>query len=263
MADFSTTTKHAASDFNGGVQYGKNDQFSLDALNASIENGLYAANQVDNKTSITNSNGDIITSIKLSTLVRSGMGCQAPIGIDDSNNIYLNYTGALSLDYDSGALYVEAGALQGYGLYKGCNNNTLNVDLGYIGSNMVGEGLYFDSSSHKLSVDASNLSSSISSNLPNYSYKVSGNITAKSGYLTNIKAMHNGYITYNGSNWIELSMYVISSNSCKIWGFVQSSNAGTTGTYEYNSVTITGADSAYVSGEAIVTLDEIQTARTE
>ena len=65
MANFSTTTKHPASDFNGGVQYGVNDQFSLDALNASIENGLYAANQADNKTTITNSNGDIITSIKL------------------------------------------------------------------------------------------------------------------------------------------------------------------------------------------------------
>ena len=261
MADFSTTTKHAASDFNGGVQYGKNDQFSLDALNASIENGLYAANQVDNKTSIT-SNGEVIKSTELSALVRSGMGCQAPIGIDDSNNIYLNYTGALALNYDLGALYVDADALRGDGLTYGCNN-TLSVDLVYIGSNMVGEGLYFDSSSNKLSVDSSSLSSSISSNLPNYSYKVSGNITAKSGYLTNIKAMHNGYITYNGSNWIELSMYVISSNSCKIWGFVQSSNAGTTGTYEYNSVTITGADSAYVSGEAIVTLDEIQPARTE
>ena len=262
MADFSTTTKHAASDFNGGVQYGKNDQFSLDALNASIENGLYAANQVDNKTTIT-SNGEIIKSKELSALVRGGMGCQSPIGIDDSNNIYLNHTGALLLDYDSGALYVEAGALQGYGLYKGCNNNTLNVDLDYVGCNLAGEGLSYESSSKKLSVDSSSLSSSISSNLPNYSYKVSGNITAKSGYLTNIKAMHNGYITYNGSNWIELSMYVISSNSCKIWGFVQSSNVGTTGTYEYNSVTITGADSAYVSGEAIVTLDEIQTARTE
>lgn len=262
MANFSTTTKHAASDFNGGIQYTKDDQFSLEALNASIENGLYAANQVDNKTTIT-SNGEIIKSRELSTLVRGGIGCQAPIGIDDSNNIYLNYTGALALDYSSGALYVVADAFRGDGLTYSCNNNTLNVDLGYIGSNMVGEGLYFDSSSLKLSVDTSNLSSSISSNLPNYSYKVSGNITAKSGYLTNIKAMHNGYITYNGSNWIELSMYVISSNSCKIWGFVQSSNVGTTGTYEYNSVTITGADSAYVSGEAIVTLDEIQTARTE
>ena len=39
MANFSTTTKHAASDFNEGIQYTENDQFSLDALNASIENG--------------------------------------------------------------------------------------------------------------------------------------------------------------------------------------------------------------------------------
>lgn len=262
MADFSTTTKHPASDFNGGIKYTKDDQFSLEALNACIENGLYAANQADNKTSIT-SNGKVIESTELSALVRGGIGCQAPIGIDDSNNIYLNfnYSGGLTVD-DSGALYVEALALQGDGLYTD-DNNVLNVDLNYIGCNMAGDGLNFNGISHKLSVDTSNLSSSISSNLPNYSYVASGSVTAEMGYLTNIKALHSGYITYNGSNWIELSMYVISSNSCKIWGFVQSSNVGTTGTYEYNSVTITGADSAYVSGEAIVTLDEIQTARTE
>lgn len=260
MADFSTITKHAASDFNEGIQYTENDQFSLDALNASIENGLYAANQVDNKTTIT-SNGSTIKSIEMATLVRGGIGCQAPIGIDDSNNIYLNYTGALALNYDLGALYVNPDALKGDGLYNGCNN-TLGVDLNYIGSNMVGEGLYFDSSSHKLSVDASNLSSSISSNLPNYSYVASGSVKAKTGYLTNIKALHSGYITYNGSNWIELSMYVMSSNTCKIWGFVQSSNTSTTATYEYDSVT-TGLDTVSLQGQAVVTLNEIQPARTE
>lgn len=260
MADFSTTTKHAASDFNGGIKYTQNDQFSLDALNASIENGLYAANQVDSKTAIT-SNGSTIKSIELTTLVRGGMGCQAPIGIDDSNNIYLNYTGALALNYDLGALYVAADALKGDGLTYGCND-TLNVDLGYIGSNMVGEGLYFDSSSHKLSVDTSNLSSSISSNLPNYSYVASGSVKAKTGYLTNIKALHNKLISYQGLDWIELSMYVISSNNIKIWGFVQSSNTSTTATYEYDSVT-TGLDTVSLNGEAVVTLNEIQPARTE
>ena len=262
MADFSTITKHAASDFNGGIKYTQNDQFSLDALNASIENGLYAANQVDNKTTIT-SNGEVIKSKELSALVRGGMGCQAPIGIDDSNNIYLNYTGALALNYDLGALYVNSDALRGDGLTYGCND-TLNVDLNYIGSNMVGEGLYFDSSSHKLSVDTSNLSSSISSNLPNYSYVASGSVTAKTGYLTNIKALHSGYITtYNSSNWVELSIYALSSSTCKIWGITQSSN---TFSYEYqygSFIETIGATEVTLSGQAVVTLNEIQPARTE
>ena len=48
MAQWSDTTKHSADSFNGGNQYTKNDQMSIEALNNNIENSLYAVRVAEN-----------------------------------------------------------------------------------------------------------------------------------------------------------------------------------------------------------------------
>ena len=55
MAQWSDTTKHSADSFNGGNQYTKNDQMSIEALNNNIENSLYAVRVAENtKSSVNN-----------------------------------------------------------------------------------------------------------------------------------------------------------------------------------------------------------------
>lgn len=48
MAQWNDTTKHSADSFNGGNQYTKNDQMSIEALNNNIENSLYAVRVAEN-----------------------------------------------------------------------------------------------------------------------------------------------------------------------------------------------------------------------
>ena len=48
MAQWSDTTEHSASSFNGGNQYTKDDQMSIEALNNNIENALYAVRLAKN-----------------------------------------------------------------------------------------------------------------------------------------------------------------------------------------------------------------------
>lgn len=48
MAQWSDTTEHSASSFNGGNQYTTDDQMSIEALNNNIENALYAVRLAKN-----------------------------------------------------------------------------------------------------------------------------------------------------------------------------------------------------------------------
>lgn len=48
MAQWNDTTKHSADSFNGGNQYTKDDQMSIEALNNNIENSLYAVRVAEN-----------------------------------------------------------------------------------------------------------------------------------------------------------------------------------------------------------------------
>lgn len=227
MANFSAT-KHAASEFNGGVQYGTGDQFSIEALNASIENGLYAANQVDNKTAIT-SNGEIVNEIELSALVQAGLEISVGSGIE----------------YNLGKIY---------------------ADTYYIASNITGAGLNYDGMG-RIEVDLNAVAGEIQSLSSNYSYETDQEISLNDNYITNIKAMKDTYILYNGSNWRELSLYRNGSNYTG-WGMALDSNFSYP-IYRTFTVESTGSSVSFAldnnatgTSKVMVTLNAVKTTET-
>lgn len=229
MANFSITTKHASSEFNGGVQYGTGDQFSIEALNASIENGLYAANQADKKTTIT-SNGENVNEIELSALVQAGLKISVGSGIE----------------YNLGKIY---------------------ADTYYIASNITGTGLYYNEALGEIEVDLNAVAGEIQSLSSNYSYETEQDVILTDNCITNIKSMKNTHIIYNSANWRELSLYRNGSNYTG-WGMALDSNFSypiySTFTVESteNSVSFGLDNSATGTAKVMVTLNTVKTAET-